>query len=432
MYSPLELLSPKKLGGTFRRVLMTSILSNLGDGVLIAAGPLLVQLLTKDPFLVSLALFMQTVPWVLFGLFAGVVNDSISRKHVMLITGSVRFLVLSAASVMLLTGSLNIWLLYLLLFIMGTGETFGDNAWSSVIPDIVPSEHLGTANSRLIGSNQVLNQLAGPALGGLLFAVASWLPYAFNAVLFGSALVLIVRTIIPNPHLEAREKQPAARGLAARSQQVFADLGAGLSWLWQHAAIRTLAIVIFTFNITWGAAWGVLVLYAHQILGLTDWEYGIFMALSAVGGVLGTVIYSAAEKLMSYTTLMRIGLSLETLLMLAFAVTSNRWFAAIFMLVFGFYAVIWGTLSMTIRGRAVPTEMRGRVGSVYMLGVMGGIAIGTGIGGALAGLFGITAPFWFAFAADAVILALLWRALPAIGRAGQHGPQQPLNDEVSP
>ena len=71
----------------------------------------------------------------------------------------------------------------------------------------------------------------------------------------------------------------------------------------------------------------------------------------------------------------------------------------------------------TIRQRAVPTELQGRVGSVYMLALMGGLAVGAAIGGILARIWGITAPFWFAFAGSVVILALIWRRLADIAVA---------------
>ena len=72
-----------------------------------------------------------------------------------------------------------------------------------------------------------------------------------------------------------------------------------------------------------------------------------------------------------------------------------------------------------MRQRAVPTEVQGRVGSVYMLGVMGGLVVGAAIAGPLANLWGITAPFWFAFVGSALILALIWRQLGHIAHADQ-------------
>jgi predicted MFS family arabinose efflux permease len=81
---------------------------------------------------------------------------------------------------------------------------------------------------------------------------------------------------------------------------------------------------------------------------------------------------------------------------------------------FGAHAFIWGTTSMTVRQRAVPSALQGRVGSVNMIGVYGGLVLGAGIGGVLAQHWGVTAPFWFAFGGSALFVVLIWRQLAHI------------------
>ena len=79
--------------------------------------------------------------------------------------------------------------------------------------------------------------------------------------------------------------------------------------------------------------------------------------------------------------------------------------------VFGLHAFVWGTTSITIRQRAVPPALQGRVGSVNTVGVFGGLVVGSGVGGVLAQAYGVTAPFWFAFAGSALFVVLIWREL---------------------
>jgi predicted MFS family arabinose efflux permease len=82
--------------------------------------------------------------------------------------------------------------------------------------------------------------------------------------------------------------------------------------------------------------------------------------------------------------------------------------------VFGAHAFVWGTTSRTVRMRAVPTELQGRVGSLYAIAVFGGIVAGQAVGGVVGRIWGVTGPFWFAFVGSALILALIWRQLPHI------------------
>ena len=114
------------------------------------------------------------------------------------------------------------------------------------------------------------------------------------------------------------------------------------------------------------------------------------------------------------------GLIIETLTHLALALTRWAWFALIVFVIFGAHAFIWGTTSTSVRQRAVPARFQGRVGSVYLTGVVGGIVIGSALGGLVASFWGVTAPFWFAFAGSALILAAIWRSLLHIAHADEH------------
>jgi len=82
--------------------------------------------------------------------------------------------------------------------------------------------------------------------------------------------------------------------------------------------------------------------------------------------------------------------------------------------VFGAHAFVWGTTATTVRQRAVPDALMGRVSGIYRVAVFGGMVAGAPIGGALASTFGITAPFWFGFIGSAILVALLWRTFSHI------------------
>jgi predicted MFS family arabinose efflux permease len=189
-----------------------------------------------------------------------------------------------------------------------------------------------------------------------------------------------------------------------------------------NPAVRTLVLTITIFNVTFGAAWSVLVLYATERLGLGAVGFGLVTTVSAAGGVVGGAVYGWITRRVSLGNLMRIGLIIETLTHLALALTSSPLVALPVFFVFGAHAFVWGTTSITVRQRAVPQELQGRVGSVNMVGVYGGLVIGSGIGGVLAQHGGVTAPFWFAFAGSAVFVVLIWRSLRHVA----HADEQPV------
>jgi predicted MFS family arabinose efflux permease len=205
--------------------------------------------------------------------------------------------------------------------------------------------------------------------------------------------------------------RPAGRSHVRR------DIREGLAWTWRHSAVRTLTLTIVTFNVTWGAAWSVLVLYAKQRLGLGAVGFGLLNTILAVGGLAGISAHGWLTRHVSLANVMRGVLLVETLTHLGLALTATAWVAGAIMFVFGAEAFIWATTSQTVRMRAVPAPLQGRVGSLYMIGVYGGLLVGQALGGTIARLWGVTAPFWFAFTGSALMLALIWQELRHVAHA---------------
>jgi MFS family permease len=402
-----ELIAPSRLGRSFRWLLASSWVTNLGDGITLAAGPLLVASETHSPLAVALAALLQRLPWLLFGLYAGVLADRLNRRTIVIVTGLVRAAILVLLTVSILTHRVDIPVVLTALFLFGVCEAFGDTTTTTLLPMLVGKPDLGLANSRALTGVIVWNQLAGPPVGAALFAAGRALPFISESVCVLAGVILITRVRLP------------LHGAGRQHARVRDDIREGWRWLWAHAAVRTLAITIFTFNVTFGAAWSVLVLYARERLGMGALGFGLITTAMAVGGLLGTASYGWLERHVRLGVIMRGGLIIETLTHLALALTRWAWFALIIFVVFGAHAFIWGTTSTTVRQRAVPAQFQGRVGSVYLTGVVGGIVIGSGLGGLIASVWGITAPFWFAFAGSALILAVIWRSLLDIAHSDE-------------
>jgi MFS family permease len=336
-----------------------------------------------------------------------VVADRLNRRTIVILTGLARAAILLLLTASILTRRVDIAVVLAALFLYGVSETFGDTTTTTLLPMLVEKQDLGIANSRALTGVIVWNQLAGPPVGAALFAAGMALPFVSETVFVLAGMVLISKVRLP------------VHGVAGQRTRVRDDVREGWRWLWGHPAVRTLAITIFTFNITFGAAWSVLVLYARERLGMGALGFGLLTTASAAGGLLGTASYGWLERHVGLGVIMRGGLIIETLTHLALALTRWAWLALIIFVIFGAHAFIWGTTSSTVRQRAVPVQFQGRVSSVYLTGVVGGIVIGSALGGLVASVWGVTAPFWFAFAGSAVILAVIWRSLLEIAHTDE-------------
>jgi MFS family permease len=394
-----ELISPERLGRNFRWIWSSATISNLGDGIVLAAGPLLVASITTEPFAVAMAVFAQRIPWFLFGLQAGAIVDRVDRRRLIIVVDLLRGATMAALTAAVAFDFVSLPFIYITMFVLGTAETFSDNARSALLATAVPKAMLGQANARLFGTLIVTNQLAGPPIGALLFAGAMAAPFGIDAVSFviGAVLVAGVRRETATP---PADKTPI------RTQVL-----EGLKWLASNPPVRTLVLLITVFNVTFGAAFGILVLYATERLGLSAVGFGMLLACLAVGGVIGSIAFGPLEKRTSYATLLRIGLIVETLTHLILALTRSYIVAGVVMVAFGVHAVLWGTTSTTVRQKTVPPALLGRVTSVHMIGCFGALALGSMLGGVIASRWGVVAPFWFAFAGSAVILVTVWGAV---------------------
>ena len=405
----LEAVSPSRMGGDFRVLLGSSWLTNLGDGIALSAGALLVESQTSSASLVALSWVLQRLPWLLFGLHAGAVADRLDRRLIIVAANLCRIVLLMALAIAIGAGVVNLGLVFTVLFLLGSAEVFADNTTDTLLPMLVEKADIGIGNSRLIFGHTALNQLAGPAFGGLLFAAGVWIPFVAQAVLvtFGAILVWRLRTV---------SRQRTVGGSEV-SRSVTFEIVEGFRWLRTHPAMRTLVLTILAFNLTFGAAWAVLVVLATDRLSLGPAGFGLLTSVSAAGAVVGAASYGRLERSVSLANLMRAGLIIETATHLGLAVTTVAWQAMTILFVFGAHTSIWGTTVRSVRQRSVPMNFQGRVGSVYSFAMQGGLVFGALAGSVIAGIWGVTGPFWFAFVGSALILVVIWRELGHITHA---------------
>ncbi|MEO1063593.1 MAG: MFS transporter [Actinomycetota bacterium] len=410
MARPLESVFPRRLGTNFRWLVSSSWATNLGDGMGIAAGPLLVESLTDDPLLVGLAWLVGRLPALFFGLHAGVAADRFDRRRLLIVANLARAGVIAVLAITIATDAVGIGLVLAALFVLGVAETLADTTSHTLLPMIVRPGDLTTGNTRLMFGFIGLDQLVGPSIGAILFAVGASVPF------FGQAVVLAFGVV-----LASRLRLGPVTAPDPTATTVRREIAAGLRWLWGHAAIRTLAITVAVFNLTFGAAFSVLVVLATERLGLGEVGFGVLTSISALGGILGTVVYHRVEARIGMAAIMRIGLVIEASTHLVFATATTAWPAMVAMFCFGVHASMWGTTAATIRQASVPEHLQGRITAVYGVGLKGGLVIGAAAGAVLAQVGGITAPYWFAFVGSTITLVLIWRSLAHIARSSGVG-----------
>ena len=391
----------------FARLWAASAVSNVGDGVYGTALPLLAATLTRDPLLVSVVSFAEWLPWLLFGLLSGALLDRWDRRRVMWTVDAARFAVVGGLAVAVLLDRAGIALLATVGFLLGTGQTLVDTGAHSILPALVSRDpqRLERANGRLVGTQVVAQELAGPPAGGFLFSVATWIPFAVDAVSFaaGSALVAGIRGRFG----------PAAADLgdAGRRTTLRAEIAEGLRWLVGHRVLRATAGMVAVVNLLASGGSAVMVLFAQEKLGLNAVGFGLLLSGSAVGGVLGSVVAARLARVVGTAGIVVWTMVLSALAYLVFGLSTGPWLAGAMFGLVGFFTVVFNVVLGSLRQALSPDRLLGRVISAFRLFSYGAVPLGSLLGGLVARTFGLRAPF---VVAGVVIPVTALLCLPAI------------------
>ncbi|PJE33590.1 enterobactin exporter EntS [Pseudooceanicola marinus] len=406
--------------GHFHRFLVAGGLTNLGDGVATLAWTWLATQLTRDPFLISLMPVALRLPWFLFAIPAGLVTDRVSRKKLLLAMDVARGLAFALAAAAIWQalpladppedGVAEVGLfvtLALCAAAIGLAEVFRDTAAQTVLPSLVDPDRLESANARFSAVEILGNTLLGPAVGAFLIAAALPLPFLLNAAAYLSATVLVAGVGI-------RQRRPA--GTRRHWRHEFTEAA---GFLIQQPTLRLLALFTGVFNGLHQMVVVGLVLFAQEVLGLGAGAYGLVLSAGASGGLVAGLVAAPLIARVGGARLAQLSSAVIALAFLAVPLAGGGVGVAACLMVFSFLGLLWDTVSISYRQRAVPDEMRGRVNALYRMASWGMMPVGLMVSGLVVDLgerimpreVALTLPFLVAGGGVAVMTLLAWRGI---------------------
>lgn len=419
---------PRRFPRVFHVLLVAFAAANVADGIRAVALPLLAVEITREPVLVASLGVAQSLPYLLAGLPAGVVVDRVDRRRLLAVTNGVEAALFALVLTGVLLQALPLRLLYLAALSLGTNETLRDTTAATVVPAMVPVEHLEHANGRLVTAEFVANQLAGPAAGAVLFGAAMALPFGVSAGLAAVAAVLVLRLPSLNPTMvpSERNQTPVGRGTpsaAVRKQpsRLAREVADGVRFLTGHPVLRTVALLAVVLTVTDAAWFAILVLLVTEELGLGGAAYGVILAIAAVGGAAGGIAAGPLIDRIGSATALRGGLLIIGSAQVIIGISASPAVVTAAIAVGNVAFAVWLTAAASLRQALTPDRILGRVTGAWRTAAVGAIPVGSLLGGLIAAVFGIRAPF-LAGAPLVLGAALLARSItaPAITTARQH------------
>lgn len=383
------------LDAGFWRLWTAAAVSNVGDGFALIALPLMAASLTGEPSVVGGVVVAQRIPWLLFGLPSGALADRLNRVRAMAGCDFLRGAIFVALGMAASLGHTTIVMLYAAAFALGAVETLFSAASHAAVPAIVPEGGLDRANGYIYATETAGSELAGPALGGFLFAVSASLPFYSDAVTFfiSGVLLLSLRHRTPAP---ARKRDGAS---------FMSDIRIGVRFLAHEPVLRLVTGIIGCLAVCQAAVMAMLVLYATRTLGLSESAYGVLFAAGAVGSVIGGLVASRARAVLGTATLLTTAGVVSAGAYVVVGVTTSAVVVALAFVAETVAVACGNVATLTLRQTLVPAELRGRVGNACRMCIWGAIPFGALLGGAVASGWGLRAPFVAAGIGQLILVA---------------------------
>jgi MFS family permease len=374
--------TPTRLSRHYWRLWWANTISSTGDGAFVAALPLLAVTITRDPRLVSVVTAATYLPWLLLSLPAGAVVDRHDRATLMWRAQAVQAAVVAVIAILIVAREADIAVLAAGGLLLGSAEVIFSNAAQSVLPALVPAELLPKANGSQQVSLTVGESFLGPPAGSLLFAAAAALPFGLDAASFAGSAALLAALPKTRPTPESSTRTT-----------IRAQVAEGLRWLAGHRLLRVVAVLLGVYNFANQMGQAILVLLATQTLHVATRGYGLLLAASAVGSVVGGMVNPVLTRRLGLLPSLVLPAVVDAAAFVGIGLAPNPVVVAVLLAAQGFSVTMWNVVTVSLRQRIVPGPILGRVNSVYRMLGWGLMPFGALAGGFVAHAAGLRAPY---------------------------------------
>ena len=383
----------KHLPGSYQKLFTANVLSNLGNGVSAVAYPWIASSITRSPLLLSIIGLMASLPWLVFSLPAGVFIDRFARRSLIVFTDVVRGIITLVVAISIWGNRSHIHIvkniaktvtihthtgLYILLlaatFLLGAAEVLGNGASQTFIPLIVGTEHLDTAKGRMWTAESLMQNFIGPPLASVLLGISVFAPLAFDGASFFASAGLI--GLIASSMIKRQDISPTKKDFKA-------ELKEGMSWLWHHPFLRSLAIILGSINAISALSFSVFILFAQEDLHTSVFTFGVLSTGGAIGGALGGFTSSRVIKRFGRARLIRSIIYLSPVFLVINGASSHWQIVWVVTVIEMFFVIMWNVITVSMRQEIIPDQILGRVNSVYRFFGLGSQPIGAILGGSI-------------------------------------------------
>jgi len=390
------------MGPAFNRMWASSLVSNLSDGILVAAAPLLAISLTDSTVLISAIGAMVMLPWLLFAIPIGVLVDRVDRRFILAGANATRSAIVGGLALLIATDHVTIYWLLVTAFVIGVCEVAADTTAQSLIPQILDEKNYEKGNSRLQISETVVQGFIGSPISGFIYAAAMFLPFFINSV--GFAISALLALSIPIKYLQDVRQEDVQK----ESKNFLAEMKFGIRYLYNQKVLRRLVLTTASIGVCYSVGTATIVLFIIDELALPKQFFGVILTIQGIGAIVGSLVAPRASKIFGRSQVMTFCIFTSSLALLLQGISTNIYYF-VALATFGAFTISqWNILLMATYQTVIPNELYGRIHGTRRTLVWGLMPIGSLLGGVLAH-YGLRLPLFIGGGAATIISVLALR-----------------------
>ncbi|HEX8983584.1 MAG TPA: MFS transporter [Ktedonobacterales bacterium] len=352
--------------------------------------------------------FAGEFPYVLFTLIFGAWVDRRRRKPVLILANAARAALVGLVPLLAILHALQFSLLTAIAFTVGVFTVLFEVTWLAYIPSLVATNELVEANGKT-ATSAATAEVAGPGLGGalvqLLSAPLALLADAVSYVVATSTLLLI--------HMP----EPAAPVTKGQRHHLLREIGDGLRIVWRNPFLRAITLMSGLWNLLFGIADTVFILYAVRAIGLQPGILGEIYGVGAIGGIIGSTISTRLGQRGAFGPVLGVAFTFGSLPWLLLPALSGPRTIVVVGFTIAYFLIrlglgLWRVLTQSFRQAITPLHLLGRVGASIRFVSYGLGALGYLLSGTLASSIGLRPTLWVAAIGFVITLAITLLATP--------------------
>jgi MFS family permease len=401
------------MGPAFNRMWASSLVSNLSDGILVAAAPLLAISLTDSTVLISAIGAMVMLPWLLFAIPIGVLVDRVDRRFILAGANATRSAIVGGLALLIATDHVTIYWLLVTAFVIGVCEVAADTTAQSLIPQILDEKNYEKGNSRLQISETVVQGFIGSPISGFIYAAAMFLPFFINSI--GFAVSALLALSIPIKYLQDVRQEDVKN----ESKNFLAEMKFGIRYLYDQKVLRRLVLTTASIGVCYSVGTSTIVLFIIDELALPKQFFGVILTIQGLGAIGGSLVAPRASKIFGRSKVMTFCIFASSVGLLLQGFTTNIYYF-VALATFGAFTISqWNILLMATYQTVIPNQLYGRIHGTRRTLVWGLMPIGSLLGGVLAH-YGLRLPLFIGGGAATIISLLALRFFLNLERNSDH------------